>query len=497
MTSLKRASLLSYISVIIYIVTGFFYTPLLVKSLGISDYGIYSLSASLIGYFTLDFGISAATARVAAKFLANGTRQRINDLVGITCKLYLLIDLVVLFLLCLFYFYADNIFTQFNAEELNKFRNVFLITSAFILINFPLIQLKGLFQAYEIITELVLVDIGYRVISFATLVTALLLHWELYSIVAVNVSCNLTAQLVRLFYLRHSQHLSINLKAHDCEIFHFILSFSMWATIAMIADKFFFGFIPTLMAMFTNTREIAIFAAVISIEGYTLGISRALSGIFLARVTKMVVKGNTNEEKTKLMIRVGRIQLYIIGSIVFGLITFGREFIHLWLGQEFDKSYICLILVLTPCILHLTQTIAEELIYATNHVKYKAIANITGSVICISSIILLAPHYGALGAAVGVFLSFTLAHNFLIDIFYHRRLGLNIFEFFTKCHAKILPCFLFTSGLFIFTQGFFPHPSLPWFLLRGICWYGLTLTILWFFCMNTEEKQIFHQILRQ
>lgn len=497
MASVKRASLLSYISVIIYLVTGFFYTPLLVRSLGVSDYGIYTLSASLIGYFTLDFGISAATARLAAKFLANDTRQRIHDLVGITCKLYLLIDIVIFLFLCLFYFFADRLFTQFSAVELEKFRNVFLITSSFVLINFPLIQLKGLFQAYEIITELVIIDIVYKVLSFTTLTVALLLHWGLYSVVAINVGCNLAAQLIRLVYLKRSQHLKINIKARDHEIFHFILSFSLWATLAMIADKFFFGFIPTLMAMFTNTREIAFFAVVISIEGYTLSISRALNGIFLARVTKMVVKGNTNKERTELMIRVGRIQLYIIGSIVFSLFTFGREFIHLWLGQDFDKSYFCLILVLSPCIFHLTQTIGEELIYATNQVKYKAIANIVGSFINVSSIIILTPHYGAIGTAIGVFLSFFIAHNLLIDIFYHKRLGLNMLEFFLQCHVKILPCFLLTTVLFYLTQEFFPHPSLPWFLLRFICWYGLTFTVLWHLCMNTEEKHILQQIIHR
>ena len=94
MASVKKTSLLSYISVGFYLLAGFLYTPFLVKTLGVSDYGIYSLSASLIGYFSLDFGIGAAQARLAAKYNLEGRRDKLRDMLGITTRIFAFIDFV-------------------------------------------------------------------------------------------------------------------------------------------------------------------------------------------------------------------------------------------------------------------------------------------------------------------------------------------------------------------------------------------------------------------
>lgn len=491
MASVKKTSLLSYISVVFYLLAGFLYTPFLVKTLGVSDYGIYSLSASLIGYFSLDFGIGAAQARLAAKYNLEGRRDKLRDMLGITTRIFAFIDFVILLLLLVVYFNADVIFSNLTDEELVRFKNVFIITGLFVLVNFPLLPTKGLYQAFDRVYEVVVIDLCNKVVSVSLLVGALCMGWGLYGVVVIGVLCNIVTQLFKLFYIRRAESLSINIKANDKEITGFLASFSMWATVAMIADKFFFGIIPFLLAAFANTREVAIFAIVISLEGYVLSISKSLNGIFLPRVMKLVVDHRDGEAQTRLMVRVGRIQLLIVGFLVTGAISLGREFIHHWLGTEFDKSYFCMILVLFPCLFHLTQTIAEELVFATNNVKYRAIAYVTGSLLSVSSIVLLSPEYGAYGAAIGVCLSFVVAHNLIMDVFYQKKMGLNMLYFFRQCHVRMLPSFLLSGALgwcmcqYIHTETFLS------FLVKAVVWGALTLVLLWLFAINREEKKMF------
>jgi len=96
MKSAKITSLISYFNIAFYIVTGLFYTPLLVKTLGLSDYAIFSLVVSLVGYFSIDFGVGTAQTRYIAKLLAEGRRQKIYDLLGITNKIFSLIDFIII-----------------------------------------------------------------------------------------------------------------------------------------------------------------------------------------------------------------------------------------------------------------------------------------------------------------------------------------------------------------------------------------------------------------
>ncbi len=65
---LKFGAALSYISLGIGNVISILYTPIMLRLLGQSEYGLYNLSNSIIGYLgVLDFGIGNAVIRYTAK----------------------------------------------------------------------------------------------------------------------------------------------------------------------------------------------------------------------------------------------------------------------------------------------------------------------------------------------------------------------------------------------------------------------------------------------
>lgn len=490
MKSLRATTLLSYISVILYVAIGFLYTPYLTNTLGVSDFGLYSLTASLIGYLSLDFGIGVAQARLIAKFIIEGKKEKIKDLLGITCKLFMSIDIFILLIATGIMIYSDSIFSNFSFTELDKFNKVFLITGIYTILNFPFLPLKGLFQAYDRVYDFVVIDLVYKIVNVMSLVSALFWGFGLMGVVVANTVTNLLAQIIRFIYIYKKESLKINFFAKDVEIVRFIASFSTWSTIAMIADKFFFGIIPLLLAAFSNTKEVAIFAIAISIEGYILSIARSMSGIFLSRVMKMVVQGDDIEKRTTLMIKVGRIQLYVIGMIVMCFIGFGKDFIYLWVGPSYNKSYYCVVLILFPCLFHLTKIIAEEIMLATNNIKYRAIVYTCGSLLSVLCIVLLTPYWGALAAAIGVFISFVVAHNYLLDMCYHKKIGVNMIKFYKGCHLRILPIFLVCLLIALGIQYFIPIVS--WFslILKCSIWGIVTIVLLWIWAFNREEKKM-------
>ena len=69
-------SLASYISIGLNILAGLLYTPWMVRQIGQSQYGLYTLANSLITLFLIDFGLSAATARFVSKYHAEGDEKK-------------------------------------------------------------------------------------------------------------------------------------------------------------------------------------------------------------------------------------------------------------------------------------------------------------------------------------------------------------------------------------------------------------------------------------
>ena len=67
----KIGAILSYVSIIASTVISLIYTPFMIKSLGQSEYGLYSLINSVIGYLTLlDLGFGNAIVVYTSRYRA-------------------------------------------------------------------------------------------------------------------------------------------------------------------------------------------------------------------------------------------------------------------------------------------------------------------------------------------------------------------------------------------------------------------------------------------
>ena len=79
----KSGAILSYVSIFVNTVIQLFYTPLITKMLGQSEYGLYSLANSTIGYLSvLDLGFGNAIIVFTAKYRAQNDKESEQKLHG-------------------------------------------------------------------------------------------------------------------------------------------------------------------------------------------------------------------------------------------------------------------------------------------------------------------------------------------------------------------------------------------------------------------------------
>ena len=71
-SKIAKGAIISYVSIFLNIVISLVYTPWMIRQIGVSDYGLYSLVGAFLGYFTLDFGLSGTITRFIAKYRAEG-----------------------------------------------------------------------------------------------------------------------------------------------------------------------------------------------------------------------------------------------------------------------------------------------------------------------------------------------------------------------------------------------------------------------------------------
>jgi len=69
-SQLKSGAVLTYITLHLGNAIALVYTPFMLRALGQSEYGLFSLANAIVGYLTvLDFGFGSATIRYIAKYI--------------------------------------------------------------------------------------------------------------------------------------------------------------------------------------------------------------------------------------------------------------------------------------------------------------------------------------------------------------------------------------------------------------------------------------------
>lgn len=485
---IKKGAIISYLAIGVSLLSGLLYTPWMVRQIGVNDYGLYTLATSLISMFLIDFGISEAVSRFISKYNAEKDQKKINDFLGLIYKLYILIDLLIFVVLIFMYFFIPIIYSQLTPAEIEKFKIIYLIASTFSIVSLPFVTLNGILTSYEKFKTLKLCDLINKLMVLTLMVIALLLGYKLYALVLVNAFAGLFIIAIKLFYIHGSLPVKVNFKYWNQKLLKEVFSFSIWATVSTIANRFVFNITPSILGAVSGSAHIAIFGIASTLEGYAYIISGAVNGMFLPKVSKILANKNDGEHVLPLMTKVGRIQYSIIGIIYIGFCIVGREFIYLWMGKEFDLAYYCTLLIMLPGVFRIPQQIASVTIIAMNKVKIQAFVYILIAILNILFSSILSQYFGALGAAISICIVYFI-RLIIMNIIYYKVLHINVFSFIKACYINMAPPMLITLVIGILINQFAIY-SLWTLLIKGTFIVVLYIILLWKMSLNHYEKSL-------
>lgn len=494
---IKLGAIISYISIAANIVLGLLYTPWMLRELGKSDYGLYTLSIAFIGYFLVDFGIGNSISRFISKYLVEKRQDSINNFLGLVYKLYFVISILIAATLILLYFLLSDIFVKLSAVEIARFRTIYIITGFYSVISFPFLSLNGILIAYEEFFWLKFVDLLNRILTVTLIIIALLVGQGLYALVLINAFVGLLGIVAKILLVRKNTDIKVNLRFYDKELLKEVFSFSIWMAVIGVAQQLLINITPMILGIVSGTTAIAIFAIGRTIQSYLWTFSNSLNGLFMPRIARYDTEENSVEKTNDLMVRVGRIQLMLVGMMIIGFISLGQDFIFLWVGNAYKDAYWVAVLLIAPSIITLTQEIGYTKLYVIGEVKYRAILFLLASILSAGISVAISPSFGAVGASVAIFIGLMMCHVIGMHFVYSRIAKLNMRKFYKECHLKLLVP-LTLSALF----GFLVKIELPlngWhgFTIKGLLFLSVYGVLMWMLGMNYfEKKMILSRILK-
>lgn len=432
---LKSGAVLSYLSIAINIVAGLVYTPWMISQIGQSQYGIYTLATSLITLLMFDFGLSSTASKYISNFHAANDEEGANRALGIIYKLYIIVDAIIFAVLFVLFFLLDMIYVKLTPVEIQQFKIAYVIVAAYSIISFPFVTLNGVLMAYEKFIHIKIAEIIYRLVVVGLMIGALLLGMGLYALVTVNAAAGLIIILYKYIAIRKTTPIRANFKAKDNGTLKDMLKFSLWITVHSLAQRLIFNITPSILGIVASSKAIAIFGVVTTIEAYVYLIATALNGMFMPKISR-ILQGNDNDKSTMpLMLNIGLFQYIVNCVMVIGFISIGKDFIYLWMGEDYIDAYIGIVLVIVPGIFYNPLQIAHTAMMVEGKAKQLAFINVAAGIVNIVLSGFMSKAFGVIGACASIMVAYII-RNILVFIVYPRNMDVDLKLFAKEIFLK-------------------------------------------------------------
>lgn len=498
---LKAGVVLNYVVIFLNTVVGLLYTPYMLRMMGQSEYGLYSLVASVIAYLTvLDLGFGNAIVRYTAKFRAEKKTEEQYEMFGMFFLLYLVIGIIAFGIGLGLYFNVGTLFgNTMTAVELGRARIMMLLLVANLAFTFPMSIWGSIIQAYEDFVFQKSLNIIRIILNTAVMICLLHFGYKAVAMVVVQTIFNVLTLVVNFIYCRRKLniHIYFRFKHFHWGFLKEVAIYSFWIFLNAIMDRVYWSTGQFVLGAMVGTAAVAVFAIAIQLEGMYMQFSTAISSVFLPKVTAMVATNRSRKEISDLFIRTGRIQYIVLAYILSGFIIFGRQFIELWAGAGYTDAYIISLLFFIPLTVPLIQNLGITILQARNEMKFRSVLYIIIALVSLGMQIVLTRYLGGIGCAMGVSGALVVGQILIMNVYYRRRQDLDIKTFWKEISKmSIIPIVLIFSSMLVIRH-FFALDS--WGkLILGIAAFSLVYIPLFFrFSMTDDERNLFISMLHK
>lgn len=491
---LKSGAILSYISLVLSNVISIVYTPIMIRVLGQSEYGLFNLSNSIIGYLGLfNFGLGNAIVKYTAKYRAIGDKEGQYKLSGLFFIIYSIIAVIILLAGGVLILNIDSIYSNtLTITELNKMRILMTLMIFNMAISFPFSIFSGLINAHERFIFPKVMDILRAILNPFIMLPLLLMGYKSITMTIASTILNLGFIALNVYYCFKILKVKLIFKNQDLSILREIIGYSFFIFINMIVDKIYWSTDQLILGAVSGTVSVAIYTVGSTFNSYYMSFSTAISDVFLPKITTMVTTSSNDKQLSDLFIRTGRIQFIVISCILTSFILIGKEFINLWAGKDYAEAYYIALVVMIPLTIPLIQNIGISILQAKNMHRFRSKVYILIAIINLIMSIPMAKLYGGFGAALCTGISLIIGNVIVMNIYYYKKVRIDIICFWKEIFKMIIPVIfsVFIGGIIIKYINISGYIGI---LIKGSTIMIIFSVIMWNWGMNYYEKQLFGQ----
>lgn len=491
MSQRKAGVILSYISQGIQVLSGLIYTPIMLRLLGQSEYGLYQLVYSVVSYLSLlSFGFTASYMRFYSRATAKNDQNEVSRLNGMFMTIFLVIAVICIFCGTIMIGNIEFIFSDgLTPQEYPTARILMALMVFNLTLTFPNSVFDAFTSAHErFFFQKILVVLQNLLNPFLTL-PLLLVGYGSVGMVCVTTFLTVAKLVVNIWFSLKKLNIHFIFRGFRFGLLKEMWVFTFFIFLNQIIDQVNWSIGKFLLGRLSGTTSVAIFGLGAQINSMYLQFSTSISNVFVPKVNRIVATSDDDNELTKLFTKVGRVQFILLALIFTGFIFFGQPFMVFWGGEGYADSYYIALWLILPVTVPLIQNLGIEIQRAKNKHQARSIVYFCIAVVNILISIPLIKNVGTVGAAMGTGISLICGNIIFMNWYYHKYIGLDMF-YFWKSISKFIPGFVIPCIVGVLIMRFVPINSL--LVLGGVIvlYAAIYCLSMYFLGMNEEEKQM-------
>ena len=494
----KAGVLLSYGQTVLSTIISLVYTPVMLRLLGTSEYGTYTLVSGFISNLSLmSFGLGSAYVRYYSRAKVQEGEDGVAHINGMFMVIFLVISAMSLLVGGVLVANVQNIFgAKLTAHEIETARVLMALLVVNIAVSFPCSVFSSYITANERFLFQRVVNMIRTVLNPIVMLPLLLMGLGSVSLVMVTLVLSVVTDAFNIWYCARKLHMRLTFGRFDFGLLREMGGFSFFIFLNMIIDQINWTVDTTLLGIISGTAATAIYGVGAQINSYYKTLSTSISGVFVPQINRIVAEGQGDDRLTSLFTRVGRIQFLLLMLVLTGFVFVGEPFIDAWGGGEYAGAYPIALMLMVPVTLPLIQNLGIEIQRAKNMHQFRskvyffmALGNVLVS-------IPLGMRYGGLGCAMGTAISLIIGNGFVMNWYYQTHIGLDMKYFFrsilSMVPAMVPPALLGLLAVRLHTfRGY-----------SGVLTFAVPYTAVYALCvyrwaMNDEERGMVRGMLRR
>ena len=489
---LKAGVLLSYISMGASTIISIIYTPIMLRLLGQSEYGLYQLVFSVVSYLgLLSFGFGSAYMRFYARYKAQNDQEGIARLNGMFMIVFIGIALLALLAGGLLVINVQLIFEKsLTIEEIQTAKLLMALMVFNVAVTFPASVFDSIVTSQEQYFFQRLVNLLRSVLNPFLCLPLLIMGYGSISLVLVTTFLTLASFSINIWFCFKKLHTRFVFGHFYGSLFKEIGVFSFYIFLNQIIDQVNWSVDKFILGMVTGTVGVAIYSLAAQLNTYYLNFSTSISSVFIPRVNRIVAESNDNRVLSEIFTKVGQVQFILLALIIDEYVFLGRPFITIWGGSGYETSYYVGLWLMIPVTIPLIQNLGVEIQRAKNMHKFRSIVYIliAAANVCIS--IPLCKIYGPVGCAIGTAMSLLIGNGLIMNWYYQVKVGLDIRHFWWEIF-KFIPALIMPGIAGYFIMRYAMIHSYATLALWGIIFVIIYAISMWFVGLNAYEKALF------